>query len=222
MNEKREEQLVKIERLNRHLYWIWCCVSSLVLVRVLWGIVANYRSYFPPDFEASFLIGRETHFHGLYKLAFYTHIIASPFSVLFGLLLISSQFRRWSPRSHRFLGRLQIAIVCMLIAPSGLMMSAHALGGWVAGMGFACLSACTATSALFGWRLAIQGRFRSHQRWMWRCWLLLCSAIALRLLTMLTDFAELDPLTSYRIVAWASWLLPLGAFELLTFQRSKE
>ncbi len=101
-----------------------------------------------------------------------------------------------------------------LVTPSGLWMAYRAEAGPIAGLGFAALAVATGTCVALGWRSAVQRRFADHRRWMWRCYLLLCSAVVLRLivgLATVTGFqgAWLDP-----VVAWVSWLLPLMAFEL--------
>lgn len=53
-----------------------------------------------------------------------------------------------------------------------------------------------------------------HRRWMWRCYLLLCSAVVLRVLGGLGTVVGpvgpwYDPLAT-----WLSWLAPLAVFEI--------
>ena len=69
-------------------------------------------------------------------------------------------------------------------------------------------------SVALGWRAAVQRRFRDHRRWMMRGFLLLCSAVVIRILggaatVMGVEAQWFDPLAS-----WASWILPLAAYEL--------
>jgi len=42
----------------------WAAV--LLIVKVLLSILSNYPDYFPPNFQAVFLIGRENNFYGTY------------------------------------------------------------------------------------------------------------------------------------------------------------
>jgi hypothetical protein len=49
---------------------------------------------------------------------------------------------------------------------------------------------------------------------MWRCFLLLCSAVVLRLIGGLATVTHIGGNWSYPLAAWASWLVPLGIFEL--------
>ncbi len=61
-------------------------------------------------------------------------------------------------------------------------MAWYASTGTVAGIGFALLAGLTGTCVALGWREAVQRRVQVHRRRMWRCFLLLCSAVVIRLL----------------------------------------
>ena len=189
-------------------------LAALLILKVTAGVVQNYRDYFPANFNSDFLRGREAHFSGIYRCAFYTHIASGPCSLLLGMILVSEHFRRRFPRWHRYLGRTQVACVLVLVTPSGLWMAYHASAGPIAAVGLAVLAVATGLCVALGWRSAVNRRFTEHRRWMWRGFLLLCSAVVLRLiggLAIVTGFHAvwLDP-----VATWMSWLLPLIAFEL--------
>src|SRR5262249_52642184 len=151
-------------------------------LKVVASVVSNYHNYIPPDFASDFLQGRESYFFGAYRWAFYAHILSGPVSLILGLILIGERFRIRFPRWHRDLGRLQVACVLLLVAPSGLWMARYAVAGPVAAVALATLAIATATCAALGARAAMKRRFADHRRWMWRCFLLLCSAVVLRLI----------------------------------------
>lgn len=94
-------------------------LAGALILKVLARITLNYEEYFPPDFTADFLRGRERYFFGVYRWAFYAHIVSGPISLILGLILISERFRVGFPKWHRALGRLQIACVVLLVTPSG-------------------------------------------------------------------------------------------------------
>lgn len=192
-------------------------LACLVILKVIVGVVLSYRDYLPPNFESDFLRGRATYFFGSYQWAFYAHITAGPCSLVLGLTLLNERFRLRLPKWHRYLGRMQAACVLLLVAPSGLWMAFHAETGGIAGAGFATLAVATGTSISFGWLSAVRRRFAEHRRWMCRCFLLLCSAVVLRLMGGLATIAELEGDWAYQAAAWTSWILPLATFEL--FQR---
>ena len=191
----------------------WAMV--LLTIKVLVSILSNYVDYFPPNFDASFLLERKPYFFGLYCVAFYVHILITPLALIVGLLLHSERFRRRFPARHRFLGRMQVSGILVLLVPSSLWMSAYANGGSVAGAGFAVLSLATGFCAVMGWRRARERDYKKHRYWMSHCFLMLCSAVVLRLISGAAIVFGLESEWSYPITAWAAWILPVGAFELI-------
>lgn len=200
---------------SRPLRAVLSFLAGLLIVKVTLVVVLNYSNYHPPRFDSDFLRGREHYFSGPYRWAFYAHLLSSPISLLLGMILVSELFRLRFPRWHRLLGRIQVALVLFLVAPSGLWMARYAAAGPVAAVGLAALAVATGTCVALGWRSAMKRRFAEHQRWMWRVFLLLCSAVVLRMIGGLatvigTTAAWVDPLAT-----WMSWLVPLAVFELI-------
>ena len=66
--------------------------------------------------------------------------------------------------------------------------------------------------------------FEKHRLWMCRSYVLLCSAILLRLIGGAFVIAGIEGEWTYRIAAWVSWLVPLGIFELTRkgFEKRKQ
>lgn len=191
----------------------WLAVA--LVLRVLAAILANYPDYFPPDFDSLFLQGREATFTGAYRAAFYVHILSAPVVLLNGLILLSERVRRRG-RRHRLLGRVQVVVLLVLVLPSGAVMARHAFGGWAAGVSFLVLSAATAGCAVAGVVHARRRRYDRHRRWMLRCDVLLCSAVALRLISGAAGLVGVpSPEGAYVVAAWCSWLLPLAVFEMV-------
>jgi Predicted membrane protein (DUF2306) len=189
-------------------------LAGVLILKVTLSVVLGYSDYFPPDFASDFLRGRQAYFWGAYHWAFYAHIVSGPVSLVLGLILISEQFRLRFPKWHRSLGKTQAAIILFVLVPSGIWMARYAETGAVAGIGFSMLALATGTCVLFGWQSAVTRRFIEHRRWMWRCFLLLCSAVILRLIGGLATVNDVGGTWSYPLAAWASWLVPLAAFEL--------
>jgi Predicted membrane protein (DUF2306) len=209
-------------------------VALAVLGCKIWlSIVFEYRWYFPPNFEeATFLIGRRESFAGVYRIAFYTHIVASPIAILLatGLFLSAANAQRltenWFGRSflsvfsrssdsvsfwavHRLLGKIEIVLVVLLVAPSGLVMAWGTLFGPVAALGFAAHSLATFGSGLATIYYARARKIAVHQFWATACWLLLCGPLVFRLTAGLSIVAGWESPTIYQLNAWTSWLVPL-------------
>jgi hypothetical protein len=97
-----------------------------------------------------------------------------------------------------------------------VVMSRHAFGGWRAGLSFLALSAATAGCAVIGVLYARRRRYERHRRWMLRCYVLICSAVTLRLISGVAGLVGVpSPEGAYIVAAWSSWLLPLAAFEIV-------
>jgi uncharacterized membrane protein len=194
-----------------------------LILRVLATILANYPDYFPPDFDSLFLQGREATFTGLYRPAFYVHIVSGPIVLVNGLILLGERFRSRHGGMHRVLGRVQVFVLLLFVLPSGVVMSRHAFGGWPAGLSFLLLSLTTAWCAIAGVVQARRHRYDDHRRWMLRSYVLICSAVALRLISGATGLVEVtSPEEAYIVAAWSSWLFPLAAFELAERLRAKQ
>jgi Predicted membrane protein (DUF2306) len=201
---------------SNSLHFVLKLLTCALILRVTVGVVLRYRYYLPPDFGSDFLHGRESYFFGPYQWAFYAHIVSGPCSLIFGLILLSGRFRLRFPAWHRRLGKIQTACVLLLVAPSGAWMALHAETGAMAGAAFALMAAATALSVWFGWRSAVKRRFAEHRRWMSRCFLLLCSAVVVRLIGGIGVVAGIHGDWAYPLGAWMSLLLPVGVFELIT------
>jgi uncharacterized membrane protein YozB (DUF420 family) len=203
-------QNVRLANLQRFLLLL----AVVLILKVTFSVVLGYRDYLPPNFDNDFLSGRQSYFAGGYQWAFYAHIVSGPVSLILGLILISEFLRQRFPKWHRSLGKVQAGVVLFLIAPSGLWMAYYAQTGTVAGIGFALLAIATGTCVLAGWRSAVKKRFAEHRRWMMRCFLLLCSAVIVRIIGGLATVTAAENSWIYPLTAWASWLGPLVAFEL--------
>ena len=203
---------VRVRILTTVLRWL----AVLLILRVLAAILANYPDYFPPNFESLFLQGREGTFTGAYPPAFYIHIFSGPVVLFNGLILMSDYIRRQYGGLHRFLGRVQVVVLLMFVLPSSVVMSRHAFGGWPAGLSFCLLSAVTASCAIVGVVYARRGRYDRHRQWMLRCYILICSAVALRLISGAAGLIGVPSAeAAYVVAAWISWLLPLATYEIV-------
>lgn len=192
---------------------------GFLIVKVTVEVMLVYANYFPPNFSSGFLQGREHCFSGPYQWAFYPHIAVGPVTLLLGLLLVSDKFRAHFPIWHRRLGRIQVVCVLFVLAPSGLWMAYDTATGTIAAISFAILAVMTGTCAALGWRAAVARRFSDHRRWMWRCFLLLCSAVVLRILGGLGTVLDVKSLWFDPVASWSSWLIPLLTFELLNLRK---
>lgn len=194
-------------------------VAALLILKVTATVVWGYRNYLPPDFNSDFLHGRQEYFSGAYKWAFYPHLASGPVTLVLGMVLTSDRFRLRFPKWHRRFGRIQIMAILLIVSPSGLWMAWYAAAGPIATIAFSLLAVLTATCAALGWRAAVQRRFAVHRVWMSRCFLLLCSAVALRLIGGLATIIAFDAPWFDPLASWLCWLAPLAGYELVRNRR---
>ncbi len=197
-------------------------VVCLLIVKVTIEVILGYANYFPPNFRSDFLQGRESYFFGAYCWAFYPHIIAGPLALFMGMLLISESFRSRFPKWHRNLGRVQVANVLCVVTPSGLWMSYDTATGSIAAIGFAILSVLTATCTALGWRSAVKRKFPVHRRWMGRSFLLLCSAVVLRVVVGFGTVIGVQAVWFDPLASWSSWVVPLILFEWIGLKSRRQ
>lgn len=192
-------------------------LAAVLIAKVTISVLLGYLDYWPPHFDSDFLRGREAYFWGPYHWAFYTHLVSGPVALVLGALLVNARFSKRVPRWHRRLGRIHAACVLLLLTPSGLWMACYAATGAVAAAGLASLAIATAACVALGWKAAAARRFSDHQRWMSRCFVLLCSAIVIRMIGGFATVVRWDVDWLYPASAWASWLVPLIIFESAQF-----
>lgn len=198
--------------IRSHWRSLFTVIVALLIMKVTLEVMTGYVNYFPPDFSSDFLHGRDTYF-ARYRWAFYPHIVTGPLALFLGLILMSDRFRMRYPRWHRWLGRVHVANVLLILLPSGFVMGFDAAAGRPAVVSFILLTSLTAFCTAMGWRTAMQRRFAIHRRWMQRSYLLLCSAVVLRILGGLGTVAAVPWLWYDVVITWASWVAPLLVFE---------
>ncbi len=200
----------RLEVLKQIAFWM----LVLLFFRVVFLVVIEYRNYFPANFESNFLSGREANFFGLYRSAFYAHIISGPFCLLIAAFLMFSGKKRSLGKWHRWLGKTLSILVLLVMLPSGFIMATQAFTGLIAGISFYLLTLITAFCVgIASWH-ASQRRFAIHQLWATRSFILLCSPLLLRLMTGATIVSGFENEWTYRFAAWGSWLIPLTVFEI--------
>ena len=201
-----------IEPYGRYLKW-----GILTLGMSVSGMIfAPFGYYFAADLEYGFLRDkRDFFFSSGYFVAFYAHIVGAPVAFISGTLQVSRTLRQHWPQLHRWLGRFYCVSVLVAAAPGGLVMGFWAYGGLSSLLCFSLLAGLTWTATFLGWRFGRLGRVKLHAKWMVRSYLLLASAICLRMLHPMLSLLALNHELTYQLSVWTSWVLPLSLFELV-------
>ena len=152
----------------------------------------------------------------LFRLGFYVHITTSLAVLAAGLVQFFPRWFRGRARLHRNLGKLYVASVLLLAAPSGLILAAYANGGLVAKVGFALQCGVWWLSTWQAYRLARQRRWEEHTAWMLRSFAVTLAALSLRSESYLLYYLlGTKPIETYLTVAWLSWTGNLVLAEVL-------
>jgi uncharacterized membrane protein len=190
-------------------------LASLVIVTVTVGILTAFKHYLPPDFDHGFLLGRRSYFwQTVYGYGFYLHIVGAPIALLCGLPQFSRLLLRTSPTLHRRLGKVYALTILFAVAPGAFIMSFWTRGGISAEACFLIMSILVTVFTILAWRAAIQQKFESHLKWMSRSYLVLVSAVVLRLVDPALRRCGVPDELSYQWSVWLSWVPSLILFEL--------
>ena len=178
--------------------------------------------YLPINFEVAFLRIKQaeialTH----YQYAFFIHVYTSILVLIAGLTQFSDFIRSKFRAMHRTLGKTYVLLVLIAASPSGLIMAYYANGGITSRIGFSILAVLWFIFTYKAYRYAVRKKWTLHKNYMYRSYALTLSAISLRLIKWgIVSTLALPPITTYRIVAWAGWIINLAVIEF--YIRRKE
>ncbi|MCS7469448.1 DUF2306 domain-containing protein [Stieleria sp. ICT_E10.1] len=190
----------------------WVAIGFVFWIGFL--ILSPFSHYLPPDFDYGFLSNKADYFYRSgYFIGFYLHIAGAPIGLFIGGLQMSRTLRMQYPRVHRIAGGVYVIAVLFAAAPGGFIMSMKAFGGWSTTLCFGILAAATWWSTYIGWRAGRGGDFQQHRIWMLRSYVLLLSAVFLRLGHFALRTIGLTPELTYQFAAWISWVIPLIVLE---------
>lgn len=150
-----------------------------------------------PDMRESFLA---------HPIGIYTHAFASIVALVLGPFQLSTTLRTKRPNLHRWLGRAYLVVGVLVGGLSGLFMSQHAFGGYVARLGFATLAVVWLYTGLRALLAIRRGAVDEHRKWMARNFSLTFAAVTLRLYLPASMAVGIEFVVAYPIIAWLCWV----------------
>jgi uncharacterized membrane protein len=203
----------------------WFGLGKIPLLIIILGIASLifYSSvrYLNPDFENGYLSGNKFPYLSVFRIGLIVHLIIAPFLVFSSSLLLFFRLERRSPQLHRVIGRLTVYSAFAFLIPSGFILSYYAIGGLVGQLLFFSLTFLTMISVARALFEARNRNFTLHRKWMIRFYILLTSAIWLRLNMFIGSyFFDFNGVNFYLSAAALSWIPQLIIIELL-FLRKK-
>ncbi|MCE7990880.1 MAG: DUF2306 domain-containing protein [Roseivirga sp.] len=197
-------------RLAKTLYLLLAAlVGVLILVKSL--------DYLSPDFTRGFLLDKQNIFP-FYRFALYAHIIGTPLALFSGIY----QFLFTRSRVHPFMGKIYVSSILLLAAPSGLVMSVYAIGGFISTVNFLLMSVLWFGFTMLAYRHIKSGNLSQHRQFMTRSFILTNSAILIRLFSFINNHYQLtDVTTGYILISWLSWLPVVLFYECHLFRKRR-
>jgi Predicted membrane protein (DUF2306) len=153
-----------------------------------------------------------------FMVAFYIHITSSVLAILGGVFQFFPKILRGYPRVHILIGKIYIASILLLAAPSGLILAAFANGGLPAKVGFTLQCFVWWATTYAAWRAIMQRNWEEHAKMMLRSYAVTLAAMSLRTESYaLVYFWGTKPIETYLTVTWLSWVGNFFIAEVLIY-----
>lgn len=196
----------------------WSGPARLVLAGtiLLIGLLLFLSSsrYFDFSNHSGFLLGKTTDGDNTVRWIVILHLISASLLLVSTTFLIFFRLEKKSPILHRTIGKSTLLIGLLSLVPSGLYLSGSAMGGSAGKFLFLSLSLLTLICIVFGYRTAKNRSFIQHRFWMIRFYILLTSALWLRL-NMFVIFSFFGAgEKQYLFAVIGSWVPQLLIFEI--------
>lgn len=196
-------------------YLIAAAIGAFTLIMLT--KVVPYMSF---EYAKNFLgtktdeVLHKTHF----MWAFYIHITSSLFVMGGGVFQFFPSLLKKYPRWHRNIGKMYIAFILLLAAPSGLVLAIYANGGLAAKVGFTLQCIVWWTVTYWAWREIVNKRLENHTNMMIRSFAVTLAAMSLRCESyVMFYYFGTKPIETYLTVTWLSWVGNLLIAEVLIF-----
>src|SRR5579862_3961664 len=143
------------------------------------------------------------------------HITAGMLALLTGPWQFWTGFRARYARLHRWTGRL---FLCGVAVGSigAFRLGVVSTGGWAFGFALIALAIAWVTTAGMAYYAILQRRIQIHKEWMVRAYVVTFGFVIFRVLNDYGPTSHLQPAADRAVTAaWACWVLPLLATEVI-------
>lgn len=206
---------------NILLPFVWTLIFSFFFILM---IKITFQ-YLPFKTNIAFLQIKQTEVSEVpyYLLFFYIHVYSAIFVLLAGFTQFNAGILRKQTAIHRNIGKLYIAIILFLSAPSGLFIGVFANGGFYSKVSFVSLSILWFYFTLKGFLHIKNRNIILHKAFMLRSFALTFSAITLRFWKVILVYLfHPSPMDIYQIIAWLGWVPNLLIIEYYLYNQSKK
>jgi len=196
-------------------FWLPVIYFSLLLIY-------NTIPYFSFNNDFSFIQERAVLFlQPAYKASFYVHIFAGMFCIGTSLLQFSSNILKKRKAIHVWSGRIYVAVVLLLGAPTGMYMSFFAKGSGAERGLFMFMAIAWFFFTLKGLTAILQKQVLAHKVWMIRSYTMALTAVTFRVYYLILYLLDVELTKNYETSLWMSVVGNLLIAELLILLQTK-
>jgi hypothetical protein len=197
------------------LFWIPVVGLSLLLVY-------NTLPYFSFNRDFAFIEERSFLFKsGFYSACFYAHIFAGSVCIITALIQFSRYILKKSKAIHRWSGKLYVAVVLFLGAPTGLFMSFFAKGSFWERSLFMFMATWWFITTLNGLNKIHKKNVIAHKIWMIRSYSMAMTAVTFRVYHIVFYLLGWGHLENYELSLWISVIGNMLFAEWIIYRQSR-
>jgi len=197
------------------LFWVPVAGLSLLLVY-------NTLPYFSFSKDLSFIEERNLLFKSsFYTACFYIHIFAGSVCILTALIQFSRYILKKSKAIHRWSGKLYVAVVLFLGAPTGLFMSFFAKGSFWERALFMFMATWWFITTLYGLNTIHKKNIVAHKIWMIRSYSMAMTAVTFRVYHIAFYLLGWGHLENYELSLWISVIGNMLFAEWVIYRQSR-
>lgn len=197
------------------LFWVPVAGFSLLLIY-------NTLLYFSFSKEFDFIKERGFLFESnFYNTCFYIHITAGALCIGASLIQFSRYILKKSKAIHRISGKIYVAVVLFLGAPTGLYMSFFAKGSFWERALFMFMAVFWFITTLYGLTTIHKRNVIAHKVWMMRSYAMAMTAVTFRLYHIIFYLLDWGHLENYELSLWISVIGNMLIAEWIIYRQSK-
>jgi hypothetical protein len=185
-------------------------------------IIYNTIPYFNFSKDFDFIQERAVLFlKPMYQCSFYIHLFAGMFCIGAALLQFSSYILKKRKLIHVYAGRIYVAVVLLLGAPTGMYMSFFAKGSGAEKGLFMFMAISWFYFTLKGFTTIVAKNVLAHKIWMIRSYTMALTAVTFRIYYLILYMLDVPLTLNYEVSLWISVVGNLAVAEWIIYSKTK-
>lgn len=200
---------------SQMLFWVPVAGFSLLLIY-------NTLPYFSFSKDFDFIQERSFLFESsFYNACFYIHITAGALCIGTALIQFSRYILKKSKAIHRISGKIYVAVVLFMGAPTGLYMAFFAKGSFWERCLFMFMAIWWFITTLYGLTTIHKRNVVAHKVWMIRSYAMAMTAVTFRVYYIILYLLDWTLLENYQFSLWISVIGNMLVAEWIVYRQSR-